>query len=125
MLGRFLSGLGNADRDFSPGSFESQLMASSSGVTRAVKSYLSIGKTSGNYNFRPAGPFVAGWNPMQQFVGSFHYSISPGEGGLNLTLSNDTSVHSGSYDRFESHERSSFRPMGTTHQIYQVFVPCH
>lgn len=62
---------------------------------------------------------------MQQFVGSYDYSITPGKGGLNLTLSNDTSVHSGSYDQIESHERSSFGPMGTTHQTYQVFVPCH
>src|SRR5437879_10649619 len=79
---------------------------------------LSSGRTSGSYNFLPTGPIVAGWNPMQQFVGSYDYTITPGNGGLNLTLSNYTSVNSGSYHQMDSHERSSLRSMGTVHQTY-------
>jgi len=57
-------------------------------------------------------------------VGSYTYTVTPTYGGLYLTLSNYTSVWSGSYHQLPNHERSSFGPMGTTHQTYQVFVPC-
>jgi hypothetical protein len=51
--------------------------------------------------------------------------MSTAGGVPNVTSSNHTSVHSGSYHLLPSHKRSTFRAMGTTHQTYQVYVPCH
>lgn len=125
MTFQFFSGLGGDDLLFGPGTAESQMMASSPGVTNAVNSYLSTGQTSGLYTFGLSGVAAAGANPTQQFVGSYTWSIASGNGGLNVTLSNYTSVWSGSYHLLPSHSRSAFAPTGTTHQTYQVFVPCH
>jgi RHS repeat-associated protein len=124
MFSQFASGWGPSNLTFGPGSVQSQLMASSPGVTSAVNGYLSTGQSSGLYTFGASAVIAAGINPIQQFVGSYRYNITPGNGGLNVTLSNYTSVRSGSYHRLPSHQRSSFGPFGTTHQSYQVFVPC-
>ncbi len=125
MFGQFLTGTGSSDLTFGPGSVQSQMMASSPGVTQAVSNYLSTGKPTGLYTFGLSGLVNAGANPIQQFVGSYTYTVTPANGGLNVTLSNYTSVKSGSYHVLPSHQRSSFKPLGTTHQTYQVFVPCH
>jgi hypothetical protein len=123
MFGQFLTGTGPSDLMFGPGSVESQMMASSPGITQAINDY-NNGKPTGTYIFGLSGLWAAGANPIQQFVGSYSYSVSPATGGLNATLSNYTSVWSGSYHLLPSHQRSTFGPMGTTHQTYQVFVPC-
>jgi hypothetical protein len=124
MFGQFASGLGPDNLTFGPGSVQSQMMSSSPGIAQAVNAY-SNGNPVGTYVFGLGGLWAAGANPIQQFVGSYAYSVSPTTGGLNITLSNYTSVHSGSYHPLPSHQRSTFGPMGTTHQTYQVFVPCH
>jgi hypothetical protein len=95
------------------------------GVTQAVNAYLSTGATKSLYTFGLGGALDAGYNPIQQFVGSYTYTVAPTKGGLNVTLYNETSVWSGSYHIVPSHLRSTFGPFGTTHQTYQVFVPCH
>jgi hypothetical protein len=99
-------------------------MASSPGVGNAISGYLSTGKTSGLYTFGLTGLGAARLNPIQQFVGSYTYKIAPVDGGLNINLSNYTSVKSGSYHLLPSHDRATYASMGTTHQTYQVFVPC-
>ena len=124
MFGQFLTGTGPSDLTFGAGSVESQMMASSPGITQAINAY-NNGQTTGLYTFGLSGLWAAGANPIQQFVGSYTYTVSPTTGGLNITLSNYTSVWSGSYHQLPSHQRSTFRPMGTTHQTYQLFVPCH
>jgi hypothetical protein len=103
---------------------QSRMMASSPGVAAAVNSYLSAGKSSDLYDFGASQVLAAGINPIQQFVGSYTYNIQSVQGGLFLTLTNYTSVWSGSYHQLRSHQRSSFRPFGTTKQTYQVTVPC-
>jgi RHS repeat-associated protein len=122
MFGQFLTGYGPSDLTFGPGSVESQMMASSPGITQAINDY-SNGKPTGLYTFGFSGLVAAGANPIQQFVGSYTYTVTPGNGGLNVTLSNYTNVWSFSYHHLPSHSRSTFRPMGTTHQTYQVFMP--
>lgn len=124
MLGQFVTGAGPRDVSFDPGSIESRMMASSPGVAEAVGGYFNYGQATGLYTFGLRGFLNAGTNPIQQFVGSYRYAVSPVEGGANVTLENSTSVRSGSYHLLQSHQRSSLPPMGTTHQTYNVFVPC-
>lgn len=128
MTGEFATGLGQSDVTFGPDTMQSQMMASSPGVTAAVNGYLNTGKTSGLYTFGLSQVLAAGLNPIQQFVGSYTYNIQPVEGGLLITLSNYTSVWSGSYHQLPSHQRASSSPLsnpfGTTHQTYQVLASC-
>lgn len=125
MTAQFFSGLGADNLLFGPDTAESQMMASSPGVTNAVNSYLNSGQTSGLYTFGLSGLANAGLNPTQQFVGSFRWSITPGNGGLNLSLTNTTSFQSLTYDRGPQWQRGSWpTPMGNTHQTYNIFVPC-
>jgi hypothetical protein len=80
------------------------------------------GQTSGLYAFGASGAYVAGGNPVAQFVGSFRWSIS---GGV-LSLTNTTSFKSLTYDAGPQWQRGSFpTPGGNTHQTYQVGVVCH
>ena len=123
MFHDFLTGMGRSDVSYGPDSVESQMMASSPGIKQAIKDY-GNGKNSGIYNFGLSGLWAAGTNPIQQFVGSYQYTTVPANGGLNIFLGNYTSVKSGSYHLLPSHKRSTFSPMGTTHQNYWVFVPC-
>jgi hypothetical protein len=125
MTAQFFSGLGADNLLFGPDTVESQMMASSPGVTNAVNSYLSTGQTSGLYTFGLSGLYNAGLNPTQQFVGSFRWSITPGNGGLNLSLTNTTSFRSLTYDTGPQWQRGSLpTPMGNTHQTYNIFIPC-
>ncbi len=124
MLGEFVTGLGPTTLTFGRNSAESRLMASSPGVANAVADYLASGKAKGVADFGLRGLLVANVNPVQQFAGSYSYQVTQASGGLNVTLYNETSVWSGAYHTLPSHARSTFRPMGTTSQYYQVFVPC-
>ncbi|MGH9581487.1 MAG: hypothetical protein ACRD4O_00945 [Bryobacteraceae bacterium] len=124
MTGQFLTGTGPINRTFGPSSVESQMMASSRGIAQAINDY-NNSKPTGTYIFGFSGVVAAGFNPIQQFVGSYSYSVSPTPGGLKVTLSNYTSVWSGSYHGLPSHQRSSFAPLGTTHQTYRILLPCH
>jgi RHS repeat-associated protein len=125
MFGQFASGLGPDNLTFGPGSVQSQMMSSSPGVTTAVNQYLGGGGPTGLYTFGLSGLWNAGFNPIQQYVGSYTWSVAPTNGGLMVSLSNTTSVWSGSYHLLGNHSRSSFGPFGNTHQTYRVFVPCH
>jgi RHS repeat-associated protein len=121
---QFFSGLGPSDNTFGLDSAVSQVMAQSPGVQDALNGYNINGTTSGTYNFGPSGAIAAGNNIVAQFVGGYSYSISPASGGINLSLSNYTSFRSLSYDSGPSWPRGPFYPMGTTHQTYNIFVPC-
>lgn len=101
------------------------MMSSSPGVAQAVSRYLTAGQPTGAYSFGLHGLVSAGLNPLRQFVGSYSYSVTSAPGGLMVILSNKTSFKSASYHLLPSHQRSSFPPMGTTGQTYEVFVPCN
>jgi hypothetical protein len=124
MTAQFFSGLGSSDQTFDPGSMTSQAMAQSAGVQDVLDNYYMTGRTSGGYTFGASGLIAAGNNLVAQFVGSFSYNITPGNGGINLSLSNYTSVHSLTNGLFNSHPRSSFSPLGPIHQTYNMFIPC-
>ena len=119
---QFFSGLGPSNNTFGPDSATSQVMAQSPGVQDAINAYNIYGTTSGVYNFGLSGAFAAGNNIVAQFVGGYSYTITPTSGGINLSLSNYTSFRSLAADIGPSWSRPY--PMGTTHQTYNIFVPC-
>jgi hypothetical protein len=129
LTAQFATGLGSGDRTFGPDTATSQVMGQSSGVQEALGQYLLNGQTSGLYTFGASGAYVAGGNPVAQFVGSFTWSIS----GDILSLKNTTSFRSLTYDKGPQWQRSSMpstmggplpTPMGNTHQTYQIRVKC-
>ena len=72
-------------------------------------------------------------NPAAQFVGSFRWSVTPGVGGITLSLTNTTSFRSLTYDKGPQWPRvpvftpygTFTSPMGNTHQTYNVTATCH
>jgi RHS repeat-associated protein len=122
MTAQFFSGLGSANQSFGPGTATSAVMGQSAGVQEVLGSYYMTGQTSGLYTFGASGAYVAGGNPVAQFVGSFRWSIS---GGV-VSLTNTTSLRSLTYDHGPQYQRGSFpTPGGNTHQTYQIGVVCH
>lgn len=117
----FLVGLGPGNLTFGPDSATSQVMAQSAGVQDVLNQYYMLGRTNGLYSFGGVGYAQAGANPVAQFMGSFRWSIS---GGV-LSLTTTTSFKSLTFDMGPQWQRSSFAPMGNTHQTYQISVTCH
>jgi RHS repeat-associated protein len=125
LTAEFGSGLGAGNQTFGPNTATSQVLAQSAGVQEVLGAYLFTGQTSGLYTFGASGAYVAGGNPVAQFVGSFRYTITPGVGGIILSITNTTSVKSLTYDRGPQYQRGSFpTPGGNTHQTYNIFAPC-
>jgi RHS repeat-associated protein len=137
MTGEFFSGLGPDSQTFGVGSATSQVMAQSAGVQQALNEYYMLGRTSNLYEFGGPGAASAGANPVAQFVGSFRWSITPANGGINLSLTNTTSFRSLTFDKGPQWQRVSIpvslpaggmaflaTPMGNIHQTYKIFVPC-
>lgn len=126
MTGEFFSGLGSGNLTFGSSSATSQVMAQSGPVQDVLNSYYMAGQTSGLYTFGGSGYVAAGGNPVAQFVGSFRWSITPGNGSINLSLTNTTSFRSLTYDKGPQWQRGSFpTPMGNTHQTYNITATCH
>jgi RHS repeat-associated protein len=125
MTSEFFSGLGPGNLTFGPGSSTSQVMAQSGPVQDVLNSYYMTGQTSGLYTFGGSRYVAAGGNPVAQFVGSFRWSIAPGDGGINLSLTNTTSFRSLTYDMGPQWQRGSVpTPMGNTHQTYNITAKC-
>ena len=126
MTGEFFSGLGPGNLTFGPNSATSQVMAQSGPVQEVLNSYYMTGQTSGLYTFGLPGLVSAGGNPVAQFMGSFRWSIAPGNGGINLSLTNTTSFRSLAFDAGPQWQRGSWpTPMGNTHQTYNITATCH
>jgi hypothetical protein len=126
MTAQFFSGLGPGNPTFGPNSATSQVMAQSPGVQDVLNSYSMFGRTTGLYAFGLPGLWAAGGNPVAQFVGSFRWSITPTNSGINLSLTNTTSFRSLTYDAGPQWQRGSWlTPMGNTHQTYTITATCH
>lgn len=128
MTAEFFSGLGPGNLTFDPNSATSQVMAQSGPVQEVLNSYYITGQTSGLYTFGLPGLVSAGGNPVAQFVGSFRWSIAPGNGGIDLSLTNTTSFRSLTYDAGPQWQRGNHwypTPMGNTHQTYNITATCH
>ncbi|WP_162180005.1 RHS repeat-associated core domain-containing protein [Bryobacter aggregatus] len=121
LTAQFASGLGPTNQTFGPGTSISAVMGQSAGVTEALGAYMFTGQTSGLYTFGASGAYVAGGNPVAQFIGSFRWSIS---GGV-LSVTNTTSLRSLTYDHGPQYQRRSFPvPGGNIRQTIQIGVTC-
>jgi len=128
MMSEFFSGLGQGDLTFAPDSATSQVMAQSGPVQDVLNEYYMTGQTSDLYTFGAPGLVSAGGNPVAQFAGSFRWTITPTNGGINLSLTNTTSFRSLTYDKGPQWQRGNHWypvPMGNTHQTYNITATCH
>ena len=94
--------------------------------------YYMTGQTSDLYTFGASGYAAAGGNPVAQIVGSFRWTITPTDGGINLSLTNTTSFRSLTLDVGPQWQRFPIvtpcvtftSPMGNTHQAYNITAKC-
>ena len=105
LTAQFLSGLGPSGQVFQTDSATSQVMAQSAQVQNVLNAYYMVGQTSGEEGFGSVGAATAGGNPVAQFVGSFAWTIAPGNGGVYLQLTNRTSFRSLTYDEGPAWQR--------------------
>jgi hypothetical protein len=96
-------------------------LRSSAGVTKALKEYYATRKTFGKYGFGLTGLYDAGFNPVQQFVGSYGYKITEIEGRLQFTITNTTSFGSAAYHLWPYKWNWEKGPMSNFKQTY-IFI---
>jgi hypothetical protein len=96
-------------------------LRSSAGVTKALNNYYATGKIEDDYSFGLTGLYDAGFNPVQQFVGSYHYKITEIEGQLQFTITNRTSFASAAYHLWPYKWNWERGPMSNFDQTY-IFI---
>ena len=100
-------------------------MRNSPGIIKARNDFYSKNKTSGSYSFGLKGLWQAGINPIEQFVGSFDYSISVNQeaGVLQFTITNVTSCSSFDYHITPARWNWNSWPMGNFNQTFIFTEP--
>jgi len=96
-------------------------LKSSAGVKKAIEEYYATGKKEDYYPFGLSGLHDAGLNPIQQFVGGYHYKITEIEGRLQFTITNTTSFASASYHLWPYKWNWGIGPMSNFKQTY-IFI---
>jgi RHS repeat-associated protein len=132
LTAQFFSGLGPSGQVFQTDSAVSAVMAQSAQVQNVLNEYYMTGKTRDWQDFGAVGYATAGLNPVAQFLGSFGWTITPGNGGIYLQLTNRTSFRSLTADKGPLWPRFPIvtqygtftSPMGNTNQTINIFVPC-
>lgn len=116
---QFALGTGPQSRNFGPDSVEVQNMKNSPGVDKARDYYRKNGcdkngaprSVNGGHPFGLKGLVQSGFNPTQQFVGSYDWIISPNANGtVTFTLTNETSMTSLAYHLLPSWDRHALGP---------------
>jgi hypothetical protein len=104
-------------------------MRNSPGVVDLRNKYYEKGTTSELYTFGVlSGPIDAGFNPIEQFVGSYTVSVSPNFecGYLQFTITNITSLRSADYHITPtSWNISPGYPLGDFKQVFIFREPLH
>jgi RHS repeat-associated protein len=95
----------------------------SSGIAQARNEYYQLGQTTGSYNFGLSGLISAGIDPMEQFVGSFDYTVTPMGNNLQYTMKNTTSFSSAAYHLWPASMNWHNGPMSNTSQTYIFSEP--
>ena len=100
-------------------------MRNSTGIVQARKDYYnSNGKVfKGDPGFGLSGLFKAGIDPIEQFVGSYHYQIDRIGDNLQFTITNTTSFSSAAYHLWPYSWNWNNGPMGNTTQTYIFTEP--
>ena len=98
-------------------------MRNSAGVDEAREKYYSKGLTHGTYVFGIQGLLQAGYNPIQQFVGSFNWQITVSGNNLVYTLTNKTDLRSADYHITPASWDLKNGAMGDFYQTYIFSEP--
>jgi len=119
----WLVGAGNKNYTFT-NSPVANAFRNSRGITQARDNFYNNGTTSGSYSFGLKDLFYyAGLDPIEQFVGSYNYSISVTGDNLQYKITNTTSFSSAAYHIWPSSWNWSNGPMGNTNQTYIFTEP--
>lgn len=126
------TGTGPEHQDFGPSSSEADEMRNAPGVLAAEAYYRSknaqrikAGCDSGSFqavtnyasHFGLKGLFGSGFNPSEQFVGSYRVDIYPAaDNKMEVVINNTSSFRSFAYGVAPAWNRSSFGPMGNMSQ---------
>lgn len=128
----WLSGTGSVDRSFGPGSSPVTEMKNAPGVQAARDLFDRKNKNNSNCDcgeldpvtnfaasFGLKGLWSAGFNPTQQFIGSYRVDIFSYEGCKRLIIiTNTSSFKSFGYGIAPDWSRDTFGPMGNMSQTY-------
>ena len=93
-------------------------LRNSAGMDKARREFYDQGRTSYIYTFGIFGPLRAGLDPIEQFVGSFAWKARVVGNELEFTLTNRTSLYSGSYHIWPQKWNPTKGPMGNFEQKY-------
>ena len=94
-------------------------LRNSAGMDKARNLYYNEGKTFDRYDFGIIkGPFHAGLDPIEQFVGSYQWKARVVGDQLEFTITNTTSLFSASYHRWPYKKNPKKGPMGDFKQVY-------
>ena len=123
MTGMWATGLGQKHMEFHYDLYANSLK-NSPGIVKAVNEYYATGKTSDHCDFGLKGLVQAGLDPMEQFVGSYRYTIKPIDNGyLDFTVTNTTSFASFSYHLWPYEWNWQNGPMSNFKQTYRFIYP--
>ncbi|MTK53334.1 hypothetical protein [Paludibacter sp.] len=93
------------------------------GIVKAREEYYRNGKTEDSPGFGLKGLFQAGLDPIEQFVGSYHYKIDVVGNNLQYTITNQTTFGSAAYHLWPYKWNWINGPMGTMIQTYIFTEP--
>ncbi|HMH34455.1 MAG TPA: hypothetical protein VK543_15565 [Puia sp.] len=93
-------------------------MRNSPGVDKAREKFYKLGLTSGHYDCGLSGIGKAGFNPIQQFVGSFDWNIVVKGNTLEYSLTNTTGLWSAAFHLTPHSWDDAKGPMGNFTQTY-------
>ena len=127
LFGSWYSGLGPDTWYFGPGTIEAENMYNAPGLEKYRKKFHEKRKSERNTadiinegtKYGLKGVAQAGFDPTEQFVGSYYVTIKDLHNGKKfIKIRNRTSLTSASYKRLPSHTRSQFGPCGDMWQVY-------
>ena len=99
-------------------------MANSPGVNKAIQDYYIRGLMSGYYNFNtPMKVLQAGIDPVEQFVGSYNYTIKDKGHYIEITLTNTTSKVSFFYHLIPESWNTTKGIMSNFNQKFIIYAP--
>ena len=93
------------------------------GIVMAREKFYMLGKNSGDVPFGLKGLQEAGSDPVEQFIGKYHYEINVVGNNLQFTITNTTSFGSFLYNAWPYSWNWNSGPMGNYNQTYIFTEP--
>ena len=95
----------------------------SEGIVNARFNFYAHGVTTDRYDFGIEALMYAGFDPIEQFTGSYSYSIEVRGNNLQYTITNTTSFASFLYHLWPYEWNWNYGPMGDFQQQYIFTEP--